>query len=68
VAPADDAAVPPSAEPQQEAAPVARDAAPEGQAQPRVANPAPAAAAANGAKPKPVLSNPLFEAMQPRKG
>jgi 3'-5' exoribonuclease len=68
VAPADDAAVPPSGEPQQEAAPVARDAAPQAQAQPRAANPAPAAAPANGAKPKPVLSNPLFEAMPPKRG
>jgi 3'-5' exoribonuclease len=70
VAPADDAAVPPQAEPEREAVPV-REAAPQSQPQPSQKMPAPAAAPVptNGAnKPKPVLSNPLFEAMPPRKG
>jgi 3'-5' exoribonuclease len=58
------------AEPQREAAPVIREPVPQPhQAPTKIASPAPAASPpANGAKPQPVLSNPLFEAMPPRKG
>jgi 3'-5' exoribonuclease len=63
VAPADDGgADAPPAQPPREAA-----AQSQFQAAPATAAPAPTSTPTNGAKPKPVLSNPLFEAMPPKR-
>jgi hypothetical protein len=71
VAPPDDAETPAEPQPQREAI---REPAPPPREQPipQPVTPAvptvAAAPVANGAKPKPALTNPLFEAIPPRKG